>query len=166
MKPHGIPGSSGHVSRGRRVARSRLSVEMVLDCVLSVENSRMQEIDAGLRRAACFCGADTRNEVLPYSAVGRQKIEDLIELKPSILPSSFMAPKLSKIQRTELQKLIIRKLKGEESITDKERAQTIIPYTNRSSRAIEHTSTWHDRRSLNRRRIIEGRNRSSGRHHT
>jgi hypothetical protein len=45
-----------------------------------------------------------------------------------------MAPQLSKIQRTELQNIIISKLQGEEVITDKEIAKTIVPlhYPNRT----------------------------------
>ena len=43
-------------------------------------------------------------------------------------------PMLSKIQRTELQNIIISKLQGEEVITDKEIAKTIVPCTIRTIR--------------------------------
>lgn len=46
-----------------------------------------------------------------------------------------MAPTLSKIQRAELHHVLESKLKGEEAITDKEIAETIIPCTTRTVRA-------------------------------
>ena len=45
-----------------------------------------------------------------------------------------MAPKLSKIQRTELENIIISKLQGVEVMTDKEIANTIVPCTTRAIR--------------------------------
>ncbi|KAI6632218.1 hypothetical protein MCOR14_007351 [Pyricularia oryzae] len=49
-----------------------------------------------------------------------------------------MAPKLSKIQRSELQSIITNKLKGNEAITDAEIARNIVPC---STRTIRHGPT-------------------------
>uniref|UniRef100_A0A8H7TQF5 Uncharacterized protein n=1 Tax=Bionectria ochroleuca TaxID=29856 RepID=A0A8H7TQF5_BIOOC len=73
---------------------------------------------------------DSRNNILPssvirYTTAGIEKIED---------PSQKMSPKLSKIQRTELQNIIISKLQGEEFIIDNEIAEMIIPCTTRAVR--------------------------------
>jgi hypothetical protein len=46
-----------------------------------------------------------------------------------------MAPKLSKIQRAELESVIISKLQGVEVMTDKDIANTVVPCTTRAIRA-------------------------------
>lgn len=67
----------------------------------------------------------------------------------------MMAPKLSKIQRTELQDIIISKLQGKESITDNEIAKTIIPYTARTVR--------HARSNILRHGTIDAPRKTTGR---
>jgi hypothetical protein len=54
--------------------------------------------------------------------------------KPPHFNPSKMAPKLSKIQRTELENVIISKLQGIEVMTDKEIANTVVPCTTRAIR--------------------------------
>ena len=61
-----------------------------------------------------------------------------------------MAPKLSKIQRTELENGIISKLQGVEVMTDKEIANTIIPCTTRAIRTARAKIFKNGRIDVNR----------------
>lgn len=56
-----------------------------------------------------------------------------------------MAPKLSKVQRTELENLIINKLQGVEAVTDKEIARTIVPCSTRTIRTARAKILKHGR---------------------
>jgi transposase len=56
-----------------------------------------------------------------------------------------MAPKLSKIQRAELENVIVNKLQGAEDVTDKEIARTIVPCSTRTIRTARSKILKHGR---------------------
>lgn len=56
-----------------------------------------------------------------------------------------MAPKLSKIQRAELENVIINKLQGVEDVTDKEIARTIVLCSTRTIRTARSKILKHGR---------------------
>lgn len=68
-----------------------------------------------------------------------------------------MAPKLSKIQRSELQSIIISKLQGNEAITDAEIARNIVPCSTRTMRKARSNILRHG--SLDPPRKVMGRPR-------